>query len=224
MASVQEMIMAAKAGVENLSPAEVAAEVDEGDVLLVDVREPAETVDGFIPTAVFAPRGMLEFYADATSPHHMAWFQPDQRIIVYSATGSRSALAAAGLQDLGYRDVAHLDGGYQRWLDEEWPVLPIEPVDPRDALPQATPAGAHLELVLPEDNHQYLLRVRLNDEWIGDLLFSSLAQRDSTLGALTEGAVSIARRPIPIADFTIAETPSALLRPLEDEVEVLAPG
>lgn len=52
------------------------------------------------------------------------------------------------------------------------------------------------------------MRVRLNDEWVGDLLFSSLAQRASTLSALAEGAVSIARRPVPITDFAIAETPA----------------
>lgn len=123
MSSVREMVTAAKASIENLTPDEVAAEVDDGEVLLVDVREPAETVRGFIPTAVFAPRGILEFCADATTTRHLAPFVPDQRVIVYSATGSRSALAAASLQDLGYRDVAHLDGGYQRWLDEGWPVL-----------------------------------------------------------------------------------------------------
>jgi rhodanese-related sulfurtransferase len=118
------MVTAARAGIENLTSAELAAEVDESEVLLVDVREPGETRNGIIPTAVLAPRGMLEFYADATSPNHMAAFDPGRRLIIYSATGSRSALAAASLQDLGYRDVAHLDGGYRRWLDDGWPVFP----------------------------------------------------------------------------------------------------
>jgi rhodanese-related sulfurtransferase len=129
MTSVKELITAAKAGIENLTPAEVAAEVDEGEALLVDVREPAETMNGIIPTAVLAPRGTLELYADATTPHHMAAFEPFRRLIVYSAAGSRSALAAASLEDLGYRDVAHLQGGYQRWLDDGWPVLPLTSAD-----------------------------------------------------------------------------------------------
>jgi rhodanese-related sulfurtransferase len=124
MTSVKELVTAARAGIENLTPAEVAAEVDEGEVLLVDVREPGETLKGVIPTAVLAPRGMLEFYADGTASQHLAGFEPARRLIVYSASGSRSALAAASLQDLGYRDVAHLDGGYRRWLDDGWPVLP----------------------------------------------------------------------------------------------------
>lgn len=199
MTSVKELITAARAGIENLTPAEVAAEVDEGDVLLVDVREPSETMNGFIPTAVFAPRGMLEFYADATSPHHMAVFDPGLRVIVYSATGSRSALAAGSLQDLGYRDVAHLDGGYQRWLDDEWPVLPLTPTDPRE------PMCAQVELVVPDDGRRCLLRVRLNDEWVGDLLFGAIAERDSMLRALADGAVSVVRRPVPITDFSIVD-------------------
>jgi len=128
MTGVRELVTAARAGIENLTPAEVAAEVDDGDgeVLLVDVREPAETRNGIIPTAVLAPRGMLEFYADATTPHHLPWFQTHRRVIVYSTAGSRSALAAATLVNLGYHDVAHLDGGYQRWLADGWPVLPAD--------------------------------------------------------------------------------------------------
>lgn len=124
MSKVKEMITAAKAGIENLTPAELAAEVDEGDVLLVDVREPAETVDGIIPTAVLTPRGMLEFHADVTTPDHQEWFEPGRRVIVYCADGERSALAAASLQHLGYRDVGHLEGGFRRWLHEGWPTLP----------------------------------------------------------------------------------------------------
>ena len=195
MTNVKELVTAAKAGVENLTPAEVAAEVDDGDVLLVDVREPGETANGIIPTAVLAPRGMLEFFADATSPNHLAAFDPCRRLIVYSAAGSRSALATASLQHLGYRDVAHLDGGYQRWLDDGWPVFPADP-------------RAQVELVLPDDSRQFMLRVRMNDKWVGDLLFCSLAERDTMLGALTAGAVSVVRRPVPVSDFSFVDAAS----------------
>jgi rhodanese-related sulfurtransferase len=142
MTRVQELVTAAKAGIENLTPAEVAAEVDDGEVLLVDVREPAETMNGIIPTAVLAPRGLLEFYADAMAPYHMAAFDPGRRLIVYSAAGSRSALAAVSLQDLGYRDVAHLDGGYRRWLADGWPVLLLTSTDPRRSHSEGTPMRA----------------------------------------------------------------------------------
>jgi rhodanese-related sulfurtransferase len=122
MASVKEMVAAAKAGIENLTPGEVADELAKDDVLLVDLREPAEIADGVIPGAVLAPRGMLEFHADRSTPYHLEGFEPDRRVIVYCAAGSRSALGAAALQELGYRDVAHLEGGFKAWVEQSHPV------------------------------------------------------------------------------------------------------
>ena len=122
MASAKEMVAEAKAGIENLTPDDLADEVAHGDVLLVDLREPAETVGGIIPGAVCAPRGMLEFHADPSTPYHLDGFDPAHRVIVYSAAGSRSALAAKTLQQLGYRDVAHLDGGFKAWVEQGLPV------------------------------------------------------------------------------------------------------
>lgn len=118
--TVLELIKEAKGRVTNLTPAQVAAELVGGDLLLVDVREPGERAQhGAIPGAVHAPRGMLEFYADPTSPYHRPEFDPARRTIVYCAAGSRSALAADALQQLGYSNVAHLDGGFTRWQEGE---------------------------------------------------------------------------------------------------------
>ena len=122
MTGVMEMVATARAGIENLTPAEVADEIDRGDVLLVDLREPDETANGVIPGALSAPRGMLEFHADPATPYHLDCFDPGRRVIVYCASGARSALAAKSLQDLGYGDVAHLDGGFKRWMDEDRPL------------------------------------------------------------------------------------------------------
>ena len=122
MAGVKDLVAAAKAGVENLSPGDVADELASGDVLLVDLREPAEIADGVIPGAVLAARGMLEFHADPSTPYHLEGFEPNRRVIVYCAAGSRSALGAAALQELGYRDVAHLDGGFKAWVEQGHPV------------------------------------------------------------------------------------------------------
>ncbi len=122
MPGVKDMVAAAKAGIENLSPDEVAKELRDGDVLLVDVREPTETESGVIPGAVLAPRGMLEFHADSSTPYHLDDFDASRRVIVYCAAGSRSALGAVALQALGYRDVAHLDGGFAAWIDRGHPV------------------------------------------------------------------------------------------------------
>jgi rhodanese-related sulfurtransferase len=82
----------------------------------VDLREPDEVANsGTIPGAVHAPRGMLEFYADPASPYHRAEFDPARRTILYCASGGRSALAVEALQQLGYGQVAHLDGGFKAW-------------------------------------------------------------------------------------------------------------
>lgn len=116
--TVAHLIADAKGRVENLSPAEVMAEMSTGDLLLVDLREPGErTENGAIAGAVHAPRGMLEFYADPTSAYHRAEFDPGRRTILYCASGGRSALAAEALQALGYRHVAHLDGGLKAWRE-----------------------------------------------------------------------------------------------------------
>ena len=121
--TVAAMVAEAKAGIENLSPEKVAEEIQRGDVLLVDIRESEERVqNGVIRGAVHAPRGMLEFYADPSSPYHRAEFQPARRIILQCASGGRSALASQALATLGYERVAHLDGGFKAWKERGLPV------------------------------------------------------------------------------------------------------
>ena len=122
MTPLNVIVAAARATIENLGPGDLAAELERPDVLLVDVREPGETQNGVIPGAVLVPRGMLEFRADHGSPYHREGFELRRRVIVYCAAGSRSALAVRSLQDLGYQDVAHLDGGFRAWVDEGRPV------------------------------------------------------------------------------------------------------
>ncbi len=109
------LVADAKQRVENLSADQVAADVAAG-ALLVDLREPAELAQhGTIAGAIHAPRGMIEFYADPTSPYHRAEFDPARRIILHCASGGRSALAADTLRRMGYDNVAHLDGGLNAW-------------------------------------------------------------------------------------------------------------
>ena len=80
-----------------------------------------------IPGAISAPRGMLEFWADPTSPYHRQEFDPQRRIILHCASGGRSALAADTLQQLGYSNVAHLAGGLKAWAEEGRPITKREP-------------------------------------------------------------------------------------------------
>lgn len=118
-----DLVADAKTRVQNLTPEQVAAELERGGVLLVDVREAAERDEaGVIAGAIHAPRGMLEFLADPTSPYHHAELQPERRIILQCASGGRSALAAETLARLGYDDVGHLDGGLRAWVAEGRPV------------------------------------------------------------------------------------------------------
>jgi rhodanese-related sulfurtransferase len=125
MKTAAHLVAEAKVHIESLSPQEVVSELQRGEALLIDLREPAERVEhGVIRGAINAPRGMLEFYADPTSAYHRAEFDPARRTILFCASGGRSALAAETLQCLGYASVAHLDGGLRAWREAG---LTIEP-------------------------------------------------------------------------------------------------
>lgn len=119
-----DLVAEAKKNVENLTPDQVAAELESGDALLVDVREPQEREAAAIPGSVSAPRGMLEFYADPSLPYHKEEFDPERRIILHCASGGRSALGAATLKEMGYKNVAHLDGGMKAWQEAGRPTEP----------------------------------------------------------------------------------------------------
>lgn len=124
------LVAEAKARIESVSPREAAGELARGDALLVDLREPDERrAHGTIPHALHAPRGMLEFYADPTSAYHRPGFDPERRTILHCASGSRSALAADSLRQLGYARVAHLDGGLKAWKDAGQPIESETPSD-----------------------------------------------------------------------------------------------
>ena len=118
-----ELVAEAKQRVENLSVDQVARELERGDALLIDLREPGERAEhGVIPGAVTAPRGMLEFWADPTSSYHRPEFDPGRRTILHCSAGSRSALAADTLRQMGYANVAHLEGGFTAWKEAGRPV------------------------------------------------------------------------------------------------------
>lgn len=130
-----QMVSEARSRVEFLTPEQVIREVVDG-ALLVDLRERDEReANGVIAAATHAPRGMLEFWADPTSPYHRAEFDPSRRIVLHCASGGRSALAADLLQQMGYRRVAHLEGGLKAWKESGHPVEPLapEPIPPQQA-------------------------------------------------------------------------------------------
>ena len=121
--TIAEKVARAAERVEGLTPEALANELAAGDVLLVDLREPDERLQhGTIPGAVHAPRGLLEFYADRSSQLHRPEFGPARRVVLFCATGGRSALGAVALQELGYERVAHLAGGIRAWKQSGRPI------------------------------------------------------------------------------------------------------
>jgi rhodanese-related sulfurtransferase len=115
--SVKEMLAAANASVPKISPQEAAGLIAQGQALVVDVRDTAELqASGKVSGAKHVARGMIEFRADPDSPYHDNAFERDKTVIVYCASGGRSALAGKTLQDLGYKDVRNL-GAFKDWAE-----------------------------------------------------------------------------------------------------------
>ena len=112
----KQLLAEANAVIETISVPDLDYLLDDGDTVLVDVRETVERESvGQIPGSVHAPRGLLEFQADPDSPVYNPDLNPESRLILYCGTGGRSALAAKTLIDMGFSDVASLAGGYQAW-------------------------------------------------------------------------------------------------------------
>lgn len=121
--SVKEMLAAANESVPRVDRAEAEALMSKG-ALVVDVRDAPELqAAGKVKGARHVSRGMLEFRADPASPYHDQEFDPNRTVIVYCASGGRSALAGKALQDLGYRDVRNL-GGFKDWAEGGGAVEP----------------------------------------------------------------------------------------------------
>jgi molybdopterin/thiamine biosynthesis adenylyltransferase/rhodanese-related sulfurtransferase len=115
--SYRDLVAAAKREIREIEPDDLEKRL--GELTILDIREADEFEQGAIPGAIFAPRGVLE---SAVSIHVTS---PDQEVVLYCAGGSRSALAAKTLGEMGYANVSSLEGGFTRWK--------------RDGLPWRTP-------------------------------------------------------------------------------------
>ena len=114
--SVSELVAAAEARIERLTPDQARALLDDPDVRFVDIRDVRELKrEGTVPGALHAPRGMLEFWVDPDSPYHKADFASGQRFVLFCALGHRSALATAQLMDMGFGPVCDIEGGFAGW-------------------------------------------------------------------------------------------------------------
>lgn len=116
--TANQLLEEARKNVPEVTAAETKERLDRGEVdLILDVREPEEWAKGHIPGAVHAVRGMLEWYADPTSPYAKREItsKQDGRVVVHCSLGGRSLLAADMLKKMGYKDVASMAGGFTDW-------------------------------------------------------------------------------------------------------------
>ncbi|CAN0583423.1 unnamed protein product [Ectocarpus sp. 12 AP-2014] len=120
--SAAEMVAAARTRIEEIETSDLIAQVNDPDVVIVDIRDIRERQRGFIPGSVHAPRGMLEFWIDPDSPYYKDIFgQEGKKYVFHCASGWRSALSVATLQDMGF-EAAHLKEGFSTWEKHGGPV------------------------------------------------------------------------------------------------------
>jgi rhodanese-related sulfurtransferase len=120
--TVKQMMEAANAAVPKISPAQAKEMVAKGNTLVIDVRDAPEVEkSGKVAGAVHVSRGMLEFRADAESPYHDKNFTKDKVLILYCASGGRSALAGKVPKEMGYDQVYNL-GAFKDWAESGGPI------------------------------------------------------------------------------------------------------
>ena len=123
-----QMVASARDRIEEVETPDLIAKLDDPDVVIVDIRDIRERQrTGFIPGSVHAPRGMIEFWIDPESPYFKDVFgQSGKRFIFHCASGWRSTLTVATLQNMGF-DAAHLREGFSTWEKHGGPVERPEP-------------------------------------------------------------------------------------------------
>jgi rhodanese-related sulfurtransferase len=115
--SLKPMMEAANAAVPKITPAQAREMIGKGNTLVVDVRDAPEVEkSGKIAGAVHVSRGMLEFRADPESPYHDKNFAKGKTVILYCASGGRSALSGKLLKDMGYDKVYNV-GAFKDWAE-----------------------------------------------------------------------------------------------------------
>jgi rhodanese-related sulfurtransferase len=113
--SVKQMLDTANATVPKITPDQAAEMIKAGNTLILDVRDaPEVAASGKVAGALNVSRGMLEFRADPESPYHDKNFDKSKTVILYCASGGRSALAGKALKDMGYEKVYNV-GGFKDW-------------------------------------------------------------------------------------------------------------
>ena len=125
--SYETLLSEANLRVEIITPATLTLEIGGSDLAVIDLRDIRELQrEGHLPGAVHAPRGMLEFWIDPSSPYARPIFQEDKRFVFYCQSGWRSALACDVAGRLGLERASHLEGGFAAWKENGGEVVPYE--------------------------------------------------------------------------------------------------
>ena len=118
----KEMVAEARSRIEEIEAVDLIGRLDDPETVIVDLRDVRERQrTGFIPGSFHAPRGMMEFWVDPESPYHKEIFGQDKKFVLHCASGWRSALTAATLQEMGF-EAAHLKDGFSAWRKHGGPV------------------------------------------------------------------------------------------------------
>ena len=115
-AAFVKIVEEARKGVRECSVSELKARLEQGPVLLIDVREQSEYAAGHLPGAKHIGKGVIERDIEAAVP------DPTSEILLYCGGGYRSVLAAVNLQKMGYSKVISVDGGFRGWQDAGFPL------------------------------------------------------------------------------------------------------
>ena len=117
-----QMVAAARARITEIDTRDAIALLDDPDTVIVDIRDIRERQKtGYIPGSVHAPRGMIEFWIDPDSPYFKPVFGEAKRFVFHCASGWRSALTVATLQDMGF-EAAHMKDGFTDWVKQGGPI------------------------------------------------------------------------------------------------------
>ncbi len=115
---LKDIVSQAKANIKEVSCEEAADMMKTGCYKVLDVREPAEYLDGTIPMSVHVPRGVLEPICDTCYAGHKGELSDlDQGWIVFCLSGGRGALAVDTMQKMGYSNVVNIAGGFTAWKE-----------------------------------------------------------------------------------------------------------
>jgi rhodanese-related sulfurtransferase len=117
-----QMVAKARARIGEVETVDAIAMVGDPNVVIVDLRDVRERQrSGYVPGSFHCPRGMAEFWVDPDSPYFKEVFAQDKKFVFHCASGWRSALTVATLNDMGF-DASHLKEGFSTWEAQGGPV------------------------------------------------------------------------------------------------------